>query len=356
MNLELKIQWQSKGSEEEIDPRLLHMLNEIAMSESLKIAADEVGVSYRTAWQIIEYWNEQFGQPLCEKKRGKGTVLTALGEKLVSAKQQIDTEFANKLHAAAYDLNYDIKRLTDKKVAQPRIVVYTSHDLAINLFAELCGESSVAEFEFISRGSIDALKQLHATDNRIAGFHFPAGDLAKELLADYSSLFDDNKFDYIHLAKRQQGLMFRSSLKSHIKGVNDLTRRSVSFINRQKGSGTRLVFDRLLQREGIKSKDIQGYKNEEFTHTAVAAMVSSNHADVGFGLRAAASEFKLAFTPILEEHYLLAMSKRLPKSIAHEIRNLIKSPKLKTKINKLTGYDTSMTGKLVHTDKLISEK
>jgi len=50
------------------------------------------------------------------------------------------------------------------------------------------------------------------------------------------------------------------------------------------------------------------------------------------------------------------MSKRLPKSIAHEIRNLIKSPKLKTKINKLTGYDTSMTGKLVHTDKLISEK
>ena len=82
--------------------------------------------------------------------------------------------------------------------------------------------------------------------------------------------------------------MLKPSLIDHVTSLQGLTRRSVKFINRQKGSGTRAIFDELIKMEGINKKNINGYNTEEFTHTAVAALINGGAADIGFGLKAAA--------------------------------------------------------------------
>ncbi|MEQ8426526.1 MAG: substrate-binding domain-containing protein [Gammaproteobacteria bacterium] len=354
MKLAFAINWQFADGAGAIDPRLLQLLVKIDQHGSLQKAAEEVGVSYRTAWQIIEHWNAQFSMPLCTKNRGRGTRLTQLGEKLVSTKQKIDATFSRSLQQSADALNEDIAQLASPGKKQTCLIAYTSHDLAVQGFAALCEDSKDIAVEFVSRGSLDALKQLYASELVIAGFHFPDGPIAQEVAADYRPLLDDRRFGYIHLAQRQQGLMFRSSQKKHIRGIADLTRRSLTFINRQKGSGTRTIFDHLLQINDLNPRDINGYKCEEFTHTAVAAMVSSNHADVGFGLKAAAVEFELQFLPLLEESYILAYHKLLPATAQNELRRLLKHNNLKKQIARLPGYSSAATGKTIHADKLLT--
>lgn len=106
--------------------------------------------------------------------------------------------------------------------------------------------------------------------------------------------------------QREQGLIIAPRSKGKISTLADLTGDAVRFINRQRGSGTRLLLDSLLTDASVASGRISGYEHEEFTHQAVAASIAAGAADVGLGLRAAASQFKLHFVPLAVEIYRLA--------------------------------------------------
>lgn len=353
MKIDFDIRWLLSDSKEEFDNRLLELLLKINLNGSLQSAAKEVGISYRTAWQIIHHWNTTFESPLCIMERGRGARLTPLGKKLIETKINMETSFTNVLQKTAIDLNKNIDELSIKKNIKKKLVAYASHDLAINYFRELCEQNNNLEVEFNSRGSLDALKQLQTSQYNIAGFHFPEGELATQLAPEYKNLLDDEKHLYIHLTTRQQGLIFKPSQSNHIKNINSITRRSIKFINRQNGSGTRAIFDQLLKINNINKNQINGYKNEEFTHTAIAAMISSDHADVGFGIKAAAAEFNLSFLPLITENYVIATNKSIDITIKNKLRYLLKDKKLKSKINKLPGYNSKLTGKLIHANKLL---
>ena len=353
MKIDLDIRWLLADSEEELDKRLLKLLSIISIKGSLQSAAKETGISYRTAWQIIHHWNTVFDSPLCIMERGRGASLTPLGKKLIDTKIDIDTNFTDALCDTANVLNKSINELSDKTNNKKKLTAYTSHDLAINFFQELCEQHNLLDIDFNSRGSLDALKQLQTSQYNIAGFHFPEGELAKPLASEYKPLLDDEKHLFIHLATRQQGLIFKPALSDHIYSINSITRRSIKFINRQKGSGTRAIFDQLIKLNNINRKQINGYKKEEFTHTAVAAMISSGQADIGFGLKAAASQFKLSFLPLITEHYVIGINKSLTENTKTTIRKILRDESLKKKINKLSGYNSSLTGKVIHADKLL---
>jgi molybdate transport repressor ModE-like protein len=354
MKIDFKINWTIDEPKQELDKRLLQLLAKINPTGSLQTAAKDIGISYRTAWEIIRHWNNAFNTPLCIMERGRGTSLTPLGQKLVETKLAIDANYSDALHVTANNLNNEINELVGQSNQKKKLIAYTSHDLAISFFQELSEEKEGLDIEFNSRGSLDALKQLQSSHFNIAGFHFPDGILAKQLAHEYKPLLDDEKHLFIHLATRQQGLIFKPSLSEHIKNINGITRRSIKFINRQRGSGTRAIFDQLIKLNNINKKEINGYKKEEFTHTAVAAMISSGQADIGFGLKAAASQFKLSFLPLISETYVIALNKSLPEEIKKTIRALLKDDRLKKKINKLPGYNGSLTGKVIHANKLLS--
>jgi putative molybdopterin biosynthesis protein len=152
----------------------------------------------------------------------------------------------------------------------------------------------------------------------------------------------------VHLVYREQGLMVRKGNPKGIRTLEDLLRDDVSFINRQRGSGTRVLLDFEMKKRGLDPSRIKGYEREEFTHTAVAAAVDSGTADMGLGILAAARALKLDFVPLLKERYDLAIPKRSYESDL--IRLLIKvigSQEFKEQVISLGGYDTSETGKVL---------
>ena len=134
--------------------------------------------------------------------------------------------------------------------------------------------------------------------------------------------------------QREQGLIISPRLRGKVSSLGDLTKDSVRFINRQRGSGTRLLLDSLLADASIASARISGYEHEEFTHQAVAASIAAGAADVGLGLRAAAAQFELHFVPLAVEIYRLAG--RIETQNHPRVRALI--TEVRARAAKLPGY------------------
>ena len=119
----------------------------------------------------------------------------------------------------------------------------------------------------------------------------------------------------------------RAAIPRACRSLRDVVERKLRFVNRQRGSGTRLLIDRMLAEAQIEPSELEGFGNEEFTHPAVAATVASGGADAGFGLRAAAAEYGLAFVPLVRERYFLAVrAKDASKPPLIRLIDALKSP------------------------------
>jgi molybdate-binding protein len=130
-----------------------------------------------------------------------------------------------------------------------------------------------------------------------------------------------------------------------IQSLQDLVRTRARFINRQRGSGTRLAVERLLEEQGIDRGEIVGFYSEEFTHLAVAAAVASGMADVGVGIEAAARKLRLAFIPLFtEDYYLLAKKEMLEQKNVADLIAVLKSATFRSLVSAIPGYDVQEAG------------
>jgi putative molybdopterin biosynthesis protein len=152
----------------------------------------------------------------------------------------------------------------------------------------------------------------------------------------------------VHLAWRQQGLMVAPGNPKGIRTMADLARPGVRFINRQRGAGTRLLLDHLLQEQGLPPEAVQGYDREEYTHMAVAVNVFSGTADAGLGILAAARALGLDFIPLLPERYDLVV----PETTFADPRfktllEVIRSREFRDAAQALGGYDLKDCGRIL---------
>jgi len=158
----------------------------------------------------------------------------------------------------------------------------------------------------------------------------------------------DTAVKLVHLVQRDQGLIISPGNPKGIKGVEDLSRKDLRFINRQIGSGTRILLDYKLKQLKIRAAEINGYQNEEFTHMAVAVSVLSGATDAGLGIYAAAKALGLGFIPVVTEQYDLVIPlehfETAPIQILLEIIN---SRKFKAQVPALGGYSIKNTGKVI---------
>jgi molybdate-binding protein len=139
--------------------------------------------------------------------------------------------------------------------------------------------------------------------------------------------------------------MLTQGLAAQIKSLTDLARGGQRFLNRQRGSGTRALLDELLREAGLRPAMIRGYQDEEFTHLAVAASIAGGGAEAGFGIRAAAERFGLAFVPLAKETYYLAT--RADSAIAPSFSRIaawLRGAAFRTLCQDLAGYDTTHAG------------
>jgi putative molybdopterin biosynthesis protein len=355
MHIKFQIRWAIAPGSGEIEPALFLLLQLIRREGALTQAARLAGYSYRHAWGLIKRWEEEFGLPLVklERGRGRGAELTAFGERLLWVNQRLNEETGPRLETLAGELNESLAEFS--RSGRPlHLSLYASHGLAIEQLNELLNAEPELETDFQVHGSLESLHMLNIGQCQMAGFHFPLGELGKKLVPRYLRWIDERRHNLLLVATRRQGIMAQAGNPKRIRDIHDLTRRSVRYINRQKGSGTRTIFDQLLQDAGIRSSRIAGYANEEFTHFAVAAMVASGAADAGFGLQAAAARFNLHFIPVLKERYMLALDKDLGPGLQQKLVRLLRSRRFKQSMGGYEGYDVKQAGREIRAGDLCS--
>lgn len=348
MEFQIDFSWQIETVEGKwpVDKVLLTLLADIDEKGSLQTAAQKNAISYRHAWGLMEKWQQRFQLPLIEKQRGRGTRLAPAGQYLLQSHQHLQARLLPQLSNQATQLRQQMQQLqTSQNLA--RLKIFASHGLAVSaLRDELNQQQIAADLHF--HGSLESLQELQSGHCDIAAFHIPVGALGRQIADQYLALLDVSQISLIYLVRRQQGLMIAAGNPLNIKDLKDLSNGNLDFINRQRGSGTRLLFDQLLSGQQISSASINGYQQEEFTHMAVAAMIASGAADCGFGIAAVADKFALDFLPICEEHYCLAIpTNRLQTMSVQALIAILKASQWRQSLAGLTGYDLSQSGQMV---------
>jgi molybdate transport repressor ModE-like protein len=340
MNFEIHPEWslkKRKGSAVSL-PLLVQLLSAIRNQGSISSAASGARLSYRHAWGILRAFELEFSAPLLQKSRGKGTTLTPLAEKLIWADKRITARLTPILESFASELE---AILTSEPSA---LRITASHGFAVDaLIKQLNSENIPVEINY--RSSLEAVAALSHNECDLAGFHVPVGEFKHAGGQPYLKWLDPRQHALIHLVYRSVGLFIAKGNPKKIKGLADLRRKDLRFVNRQAGSGTKILLELLLAKEKISPKSIADYESVEFTHAAVAAYVASNMADVGFGVEVAARHFDLDFIPIARENYFFACNaSALDQTLLKSTRNILHSAAFRNTVNKLAGYDGTQSG------------
>lgn len=229
------------------------------------------------------------------------------------------------------------------------IVSIGSHDLILDILGNLIQtkypETHLSSAHTGSMGGIMALKKGEA--------HMAPIHLLDEATGEYNvsyikRYFPNEKIAIIKGVRREQGIITAKNNPKNISGLKDLAREDIVFINRQKGSGTRLLTDYLIKMLSIDSDDIIGYEREMTTHTSAAAAVESGAADATVGVFSAAQHFGLNFISIGYEDYDFAVpEKYLETEIILRLIESLKSNAFKTELEKLGGYQSEDIGQII---------
>ena len=223
-----------------------------------------------------------------------------------------------------------------------------SHDLTIDLISsELGSNHPPIALSSSNVGSIGGLIALQRGEAHIAGVHLLDDKTGTYNLPFIHKYLPDTPIALVRLVERIQGLMVLKGNPKNISGLSDLSQSNISYINRQRGSGTRLLLDYQIKILGMSPNDIQGYDREEYTHLGVAAAVSAGKVDTGLGILSAANAMGLQFIPVLSEQYDLVVPIKYHKSsLIKPLYELIQSSEFQAKVRALGGYDTDGMGKV----------
>ena len=227
------------------------------------------------------------------------------------------------------------------------IVVTGSHDLTLDLLANLLGEAGGVRLASANVGSLGGLVALERGEAHMAGTHLLDPDTGEYNLG-FVRRHVSRDVTVLTLVHRIQGLIVSRGNPHQLASLTDIASRSATFVNRQRGSGTRLLLDHQLRAAGVSPEAIKGYAREEYTHLAVAAAVAAGRADVGLGIQSAARAFNLDFVPLVRERYdLVTPSDLLATEPVATVLSTIRSRAFKRRVDELGGYDTRETGAVV---------
>lgn len=349
--LDLDLVWKAGRQRRSVEPELFALLEAIKNTGKLTEATEHVGLPYRQAWGLITMWSERMGQPLVSKEQGRGTRLTALGERLLWVRERISARLTPHLESAASEVEQELNEILNEP--NPALTIFASHDLVLAELRELLRTRTGPKLDVRFVGSLDSVVALCKGRCELAGFHVPEGALGREILRKYEPWLKPRAQRLVHFVRRNQGLIVAAGNPLGIGTLKDVAAANARFINRQRGSGTRLALERMLQEDGIDRADIEGYYTEEFTHLAVAAAIASGVADVGIGIEAAARRLKLDFIPLfVEDYYLLGKRETTERDDVDAIVSILKSDEFAALVHGIPGYDTSQTGRVTNVSDL----
>jgi len=291
--------------------------------------------------EVAEYLNinEKLVYKLLKEKKIPGTRVTG---KWTFPRRLID-EWVIESAKENIGLKNKPKELKD------HIVIMGSNDFTIELLShELSKKFPEYSLSFSNIGSLAGLIALSRGNSHIAGCHLFDPDTAQYNVPYISRYLPGIRTTVINLAYRDIGLMVKPGNPLNIVSLKDLSRPAIKIINRQQGSGTRVLLDYELKKMGIEPNHVDGYEKEVNTHFEVAMAVVSGSADVGLGILSAAKMLNLTFIHLNNERYDLVIPREnLATQPIVSLVEVIRSPEFKESINQMGGYDTKDTGKVM---------
>ncbi|MFL7867343.1 MAG: substrate-binding domain-containing protein, partial [Anaerolineales bacterium] len=232
-----------------------------------------------------------------------------------------------------------------------------SHDMTLDLIAQFLArhDRRLASANVGSQGGLVALRRGEA---HLAGSHLLDPESGEYNISYIRQYLPGVKVKVVTLVGREQGLLVKRGNPKNIEGLKDLSRPEgqgeagrVSFVNRQRGAGTRVLLDYQLNLLGIAPDSIIGYNQEEYTHLGVAAAIASGRADCGLGIAAAAKALELDFIPLYQERYDLVIPKEYAESdLLAPLFSVLENEEFRAAVSALPGYDVSVMGKLILED------
>ena len=228
------------------------------------------------------------------------------------------------------------------------IVATGSHDLVLDLIAsELTGTGGVS-FASSNVGSLGGLRAIDRGEAHLAGTHLLDEESGEYNVSFLRRYVRNQCVVLINLVHRVQGFIIPKGNPASIESLNDLAREDIVFVNRQRGSGTRVLLDYKLVAAGIDTQQVAGYEREEYTHLAVAAAVAGGRANVGLGILSAARAIGMDFIPLFDERYDLAIPEDIYDSkLLAPMLQLIQSSDFRVKVEELGGYDAGQMGEVI---------
>jgi putative molybdopterin biosynthesis protein len=238
--------------------------------------------------------------------------------------------------------------LLGKARPENTILAVGSHDPALEMLGVfLKRRLDDVSLSCANVGSMGGIMAIRNNEAHIAGIHLLDDKTGCYNTSYVEKYLANSAWRLVHFAMREQGILVAPGNPKGIACLGDLAGRDITFINRQRGSGTRMLLDYELGRAGIGYNQVTGYEKEVGTHMAVAASVAAGLTDAGLGVRAAAIALQLDFIPVAQEQYDLLLNFAADDERVAQIISILQSQEFRLEVEGLGGYDLSRAGELV---------
>lgn len=245
-----------------------------------------------------------------------------------------------------------VRLLSTPEKLQNTLGVIGSHDPLLDEVADMMHRADPTVFMSSSHvGSMGGIMAIRRGEAHAGGCHLLDTETGVYNLSFLKKIFPNGGIRLVRCVGRQQGLMLAKGNPLDIKEFADIAKNGVRYVNRQKGSGTRVLMDYLCEQYAVNVSDIYGYEREELTHTSVAAQIANGSADAGMGIYSAAQLYDLDFLPIcIEEYDLIIPDHAWETPVVQQLIATLKSPAFREKMLAMGGYTVDHPGEIIPLD------
>ena len=242
-----------------------------------------------------------------------------------------------------------IRLLSPLEKLKNTLVVIGSHDPLLDEVGNLLHMADPSLYMSSSHvGSMGGIMAVRRGEAHAAGCHLLDTETGRYNVSFLRKYFPNGGVKLIRCVGRNQGLMVAAGNPLGIRSFSDIARSGIRYVNRQKGSGTRILADYLCKENGLVQDSIYGYDREELTHTSVAAQIAGGSADAGMGIYSAAKLYGLDFLPIcIEEYDLLIPDGAYDTPLVQRLLAVLKSDAFRDKLMDMGGYTLDRPGEII---------
>ncbi|OIK16008.1 hypothetical protein BIV60_06890 [Bacillus sp. MUM 116] len=240
----------------------------------------------------------------------------------------------------------DLQR--SEKVESNNIII-SGQDMVLDILGKYIEKHSSYKPLRSYTGSLNSLISMYNGEGDIVSLHLFDGDTGEYNLPYIKKILVGHSYILLNLLSRKAGFYVKNGNPLNITSWTDLKQNHIKIVNREKGSGARILLDEQLRLNQISPRNINGYENEESNHLSVASVISSGAADVGVGIEKAAKIVGIDFIPLITERYDLVILKTLEtEKLIGTIKDILTSRQFKSEIHALGDYDTTHTGNIIY--------